>query len=182
MAPDLATAPIFIDLRFVLLQNSQIVADAFGGPGGNIILQAQQAYLADPTSLVRASSQLNTPGAIDIQSPVTSVSGFVAPLAQVFARETALLHNRCAERLRGRTVSRFVLAGRDGLPLEPGGWLPSAPDALRQHQREEHGDAPSVSQAERGGIFLRDNAGLGQMKGTYAEVFWTEALDMECAR
>jgi len=37
----------------------------------------------------------------------------------------ALLQARCAARLAGGTSSSFVVAGRDGLPLEPGGLLPS---------------------------------------------------------
>jgi large exoprotein involved in heme utilization and adhesion len=114
---------ITIDPQFVLLQNSQIVANAFAGRGGNIRIQAQQGFLADPASTVSASSMLGINGQVAIQAPVTSISGAVAPLPQAFAQTAELLRSRCMERLRGGTVSRFVLGGRDGVPLEPGSLL-----------------------------------------------------------
>jgi filamentous hemagglutinin family protein len=92
---------ISIDPQFVLLQNSQIVANAFAGQGGNIRIQAQQVFLADPTSQVSASSALGIDGQVAIQAPVTNVSGTVAPLPQTFARAGELLRDRCGERVRG---------------------------------------------------------------------------------
>jgi large exoprotein involved in heme utilization and adhesion len=112
---------ITIDPQFVVLQNSQIVANAFQGRGGNIQIQAQQVFRADPASLVSASSALGINGQVNIQAPVTNISGAVAPLPQAFAQAAELLQSRCAERLREGTVSRFVVGGRDGVPLEPGG-------------------------------------------------------------
>ena len=123
---------ISIDPQFVLLQNSQIVANAFAGQGGNIRIQAQQVFLADPTSQVSASSALGINGQVAIQAPVTNISGTVAPLPQTFARAGELLRDRCGERVRGGTVSRFVLGGRDGVPLEPGTLLPSPPVRAEQ--------------------------------------------------
>ena len=58
---------------------------------------------------------------VDIRAPVTNVSGTIAPLPQRFGRELALLGGLCAQRLRGGERSSFVLARRDGLPIEPGG-------------------------------------------------------------
>jgi hypothetical protein len=46
-------------------------------------------------------------------------------LPQAFVNVTALLPARCAARLSGGTTSSLVLGGRDGLPLDPGGVLPS---------------------------------------------------------
>jgi filamentous hemagglutinin family protein len=116
---------ITIDPQFVLLENSQIVANAFQGQGGNIRLQAQQAFLADPASHVSASSALGINGQVAIQAPVTNISGAVAPLPQAFAQTAELLQSRCAARLREGTVSRLVVGGRDGVPLEPGSLLMS---------------------------------------------------------
>src|ERR671930_1993903 len=97
------------------LQNSQIVANAFAGKGGNIRIQAQQAFLADPASTVSASSALGISGQVNIQAPVTSLSGAVTPLPQAFAQTTELLRSRCVERLQEGRVSRFVVGGRDGV-------------------------------------------------------------------
>jgi large exoprotein involved in heme utilization and adhesion len=113
-----------LEAPFVVADGSQIVANAFGGRGGNILINAG-VFLADPASLVSASSQLGLPGTVDIQAPVTSLSGTLAPLPQAFVNVAALLPARCAARLSGGQASSLVLGGRDGLPVEPGGVLPS---------------------------------------------------------
>jgi hypothetical protein len=81
--------------------------------------------LTDPATRVSASSALGIQGLVEIRAPVTSLSGAVAPLPQEFAPLAELLRDRCAARLREGTVSRFVVGGRDGVPLEPGSLLPS---------------------------------------------------------
>jgi hypothetical protein len=62
---------------------------------------------------------------VDIQAPVTSLSGTLAPLPQEFVSAAALLPARCAARFSGGKVSSLVLGGRGGLPPDPGGVLPS---------------------------------------------------------
>jgi large exoprotein involved in heme utilization and adhesion len=173
---------ITIDPQFVLLQNSQIIAQAFQGRGGNIQIQAQQVFLMDPASTVSASSALGINGQVNIQAPVTSLSGSVAPLPESFARATELLSSRCAERLREGTVSRFVLGGRDGVPLEPGSVLPSplmpidhqSPTRSEPMPHEQHGDS--------GAVWRIDNLGPAQGRGQYTQTRWPGGLNVECAR
>jgi filamentous hemagglutinin family protein len=113
-----------LDSQFVVAEGSQIIANAFAGMGGNIRLGAE-VFLADPASQVSASSTLGIQGTVNIQAPVTSLSGTLAPLPQAFVNVAALLPARCAARLSGGQVSSLVLGGRDGLPVDPGGLLPS---------------------------------------------------------
>jgi len=115
---------ITVDPEFVVLNRSQIRADAFGGPGGNVHIGAD-VFLASPDSLVSASSALGVAGTVDIRAPVTSLSGRFAPLPEAFLSAAELLPVQCAARLREGKSSSFVLGGREGLPLEPGGILPS---------------------------------------------------------
>jgi filamentous hemagglutinin family protein len=136
---------ITIDPQFVVLQNSQIVANAFQGKGGNIRLQAQQAFLADPASQVSASSALGINGQVAVQAPVTSLSGAVAPLPQAFAQTAELLRSRCVERLREGTGSRFVIGGRDGVPLEPGSLLLSPLERVGEKSDVQGGERGSKS-------------------------------------
>ena len=82
-------------------------------------------FLADPDSVVDASSKLGIDGEVDIQSPVTNLSGALAPLPEAVLQAAALLREACAVQLQEGQVSSLVLGGRDGLPLEPGGPLPS---------------------------------------------------------
>jgi large exoprotein involved in heme utilization and adhesion len=113
-----------LDAPFIVADGSHIIANAFGGRGGNIRIGAE-VFLADPASLVSASSELGISGTVDIQAPVTSLGGTLAALPQAFVNVAALLPARCAARWRGGKTSSLVLGGRDSLPLEPSGVLPS---------------------------------------------------------
>jgi filamentous hemagglutinin family protein len=115
---------LILDAPFVVLEGSQIIANAFAGMGGNIRLGAE-VFLADPVSLVEASSALGIQGMVDIQAPVTSLSGTLAPLPQAFVSAAALLPARCVARAQDGRYSSLVLGGREGLPVAPGGLLPS---------------------------------------------------------
>jgi hypothetical protein len=91
--------------------------------GGHVQINSN-VFLADPASRVSASSALGIQGTVDIQAPVTTLSGTLAPLPQAFV-SAALLPARCAARFRGGRASSLVLGGRDGLPADPSGVLPS---------------------------------------------------------
>ena len=121
---DTAGGNITIDPQFVILQNSQILAQAFAGTGGNITI-ISNVFLADPISLVNASSQLGISGQINIQSPVQNVGEQLTPLSQEFSSAAALLAQQCAARAADGKFSTFLVAAREGLPVEPGGFLAS---------------------------------------------------------
>ncbi|HRC45090.1 MAG TPA: hypothetical protein PLT27_13640, partial [Nitrospira sp.] len=110
-----------IDPEVVSLQNSQILAQAVQGQGGNISIVAG-TFLADQSSVVSASSQFGLSGAVNIQSPLSSLSGTLATLPQQPLHVQNLMRQRCAAQAQGR-LSSLVIAGRDTLPIEPGGWL-----------------------------------------------------------
>ena len=116
-----------IDPQFVVLQNSQILAQAVQGPGGNISITTN-LLLPDSTSIISASSQFGQQGSVTIQSPIAPAGGKVFPLQQKPLLATTMFNQRCAA-LAGASFSSFTLAGRDTLPAEPGGWL-SSPLAL----------------------------------------------------
>src|SRR5262249_15175059 len=107
----------------------------FGGPGGNITIVADN-FLASPDSSITASSALSTPGTVDIQARIVDLSGSLAPLPDNVLQATALSQQSCAARFGGGKVSSLVLAGRDALPLEPGGFMPS-PLLVAGDQRSE---------------------------------------------
>ncbi|MBX3302189.1 MAG: filamentous hemagglutinin N-terminal domain-containing protein [Nitrospira sp.] len=114
---------ITIDPNVVILQNSQVLAQAVQGHGGNITITTP-LFLADPASLVDASSQFGVNGTVTIQSPTSNLSGTVTQLPSKPSNTQALLYNRCAA-LAGGEQSTFIVAGRDALPSQPGGWLNS---------------------------------------------------------
>jgi large exoprotein involved in heme utilization and adhesion len=170
---------ITVDPQFVVLQNSQISANAFEGKGGNIHIQAQQVFLADPASTVSASSEKGINGQVNIQTPVTNLSGSLVPLPQAFARPATLLSTRCAERLRAGTVSSLVVRGRDGVPPHPGGVVPLLLALAPPEAAVEGQDEASVGQV--GGL-ERPNTGKMYLRGTQAQAPGRETRDMDCAR
>jgi len=126
--PTTSGGNIILDPAVVTLQNSQVLAQAVQGQGGNINITAG-TFLADPGSIVSASSQFGLSGTVTIQSPVSSLSNTLATLPQRPLQAQPLLRQRCAAQLDGH-LSSFVVAGRDALPNEPGGWLLSPLTAI----------------------------------------------------
>ena len=124
-ANDTAGGNITIDPQFVVLQGGQIVAKAFAGSGGAIDIIATSAFIRDPASIVDASSTLGISGTINIQSPLQNIGGELTPLSDEFSSAAVLLAQQCAARAAGGTFSTFVVAAREGLPAEPGGFLAS---------------------------------------------------------
>ena len=140
-------------LRSVILNDSDIIAQAFEGRGGNIDIAAE-VLLVSPQSVVSASSELGVDGVVDIQSPVTNISGSFAPLPETFVNVSECCPVRCAARLRDGQASSFVMRGRDALPPAPDSVLPS-PLLRRDHANTVAINAASVSEW--------DNASLSQV-------------------
>src|SRR5215467_1881120 len=113
---------VTIDPQFVLLQNSQILANAVFGPGGNIFITTNLLQ-PDATSVISASSQFGQNGTITVQSPIAPASRIIL-LSQKPLVATSLLNLHCAKLAQG-IFSSFAVAGRDSLPAEPSSWLNS---------------------------------------------------------
>ncbi|HLZ34701.1 MAG TPA: hypothetical protein VKP13_11830, partial [Nitrospira sp.] len=118
---------ITIDPTLISLQNnSSILAQAVLGNGGNIQLIAN-LLLVDPSSVISASSEFGQSGTI--QSPTSNLAGTVSSLPSSTRQGQALQAQRCAM-LNAGGSSSFIIAGRDQVPTEPGGWMVSSLDAL----------------------------------------------------
>ncbi len=106
-----------------VLERSQIRADAFGGPGGNVVIQTE-GLISDVASEVTASSTLSVDGTVTVEG-VTDLSGTLVPIDTGFINAGVFSGDRCVGRRRGLGISRFILAGRERVPLEPHHVLPS---------------------------------------------------------
>lgn len=168
---------VSIDPQFVILQNSQILAQAVQGPGGNISITTN-LLLPDATSVISASSQFGVNGTVTIQSPNAPASGKIQPLGKTPLLATTLLNQRCAA-LAGGNFSSFTVAGRDSLPVEPGSWLASPLAALSVDARpagQGEGLAGMTPGASLGGetdlLSLRQIAPTGFLTQAFA-VDWS---------
>lgn len=140
---------ITIDPQFVILKNSRISANAFGGPGGNISITAG-SFIATPDSSITASSVQNIAGSIVLESPENDIAGSISQLPQSFLDAGALLPAVCSAR-RAEEQSSFVVARR-GVAINPDGYLPTfhAISAVTATSRGAPGDidTPPFGHAE----------------------------------
>src|SRR6185503_10178472 len=162
-----------IDPQSVVLINSQILANAVFGPGGNISITTN-LLLPDSFSAshITASSQFGQQGTVIIQSPISPASGKIVPLGQKPLIATSLLSQRCAA-IAGGTISSFTVAGRDSLPAEPGGWV-STPLALSISASEDG----TVSEADR---VMEDETPLLSLRKIAPPGFLTQAFGVEAS-
>jgi len=148
---------ITIDPQFVILQNSQIVAQANAGAGGAINVTAG-VFVADPNSVVSASSQSGPQGTVNIQSPVQNVGEQLTPLSEHFSSAAALLAQQCAARAADGKFSTFSVAAREGLPVEPGGFLASPSWTPELFGSSLSGRGPHTQLSAVTGLFPKDDA------------------------
>ncbi len=110
--------------QYGVLDNSNIIAQANEGSGGNIQITAG-VFLANPNSIVSASSARGIDGQVNINEQVTNISGSLSQLQENFHSATSLLLEPCAVRMSDGKRSSLIAHDRDGLPMRPGGLLPS---------------------------------------------------------
>ena len=103
--------------QFVIVQNSNISANANQGAGGNVLLQGN-VVLVDAQSRITASSAFGISGTVRIISPLQNISQALAPLQEDFTEASTLYAAKCAADKEG-SFSSFVQTGRDGIPPEP---------------------------------------------------------------
>jgi filamentous hemagglutinin family protein len=118
---------ITIDPTFVILDNSKIIANAFGGPGGNIRIVADQ-FIASPDSIVDASSQRGINGTVNISSPDTNMIGKIATLTAKFLDPSTLFKPQCEARYSAGMSSLAVNVSSTVSPAPGEGYYMASPE------------------------------------------------------
>ena len=112
---------IDIDPEFFILRGSNILANAYGGDGGNIVLVAKH-FITSADSSIDASSALGMDGSIDLSSPDEEVADDLVVLSDNYLDVTSLISERCGA---SSGSSSLVDAGSTGMSVDPDGYLPS---------------------------------------------------------
>ena len=116
-----------IDPQFVLLQNSQILANAVQGPGGNISITTN-LLLPDANSVISASSQFGVNGTVDHSiADLPSRRQDHSALAEAADRDGAL---EPTLRGSGRRRIQQLHRGGTGQPPRRTGWLALKPAGI----------------------------------------------------
>ena len=116
---------INIDPEFVVIKQSNLLAEAEQGDGGNIIIQGG-VVLIDPASTISVTSRFGRSGIIRIESPLL-LNGLFQLLRPEIIRVAELY--ACTSETGGK-FSSFVHRRRGGGPAEPGFPLPSPVENL----------------------------------------------------
>ncbi len=100
--------------NIVVLEGSQINANAFEGSGGNINITTQGLFTS-PDSKITASSAFGISGIVTINNPEVDPSSAIAPLSQETTDLSQLIAAGCVD----SGNSSFTFIARGGLPLSP---------------------------------------------------------------
>jgi large exoprotein involved in heme utilization and adhesion len=112
-----------IDPSFLILNDSSLISKSSFGNGGNITILSD--YFIQSEGTVDASAPFGLAGTVSVSAPQVDLSGSLIGLPNNLLDAESLLRPDCAVRLAG-DVSTFTILGRGGLPLEPGGFVPSS--------------------------------------------------------
>jgi large exoprotein involved in heme utilization and adhesion len=112
---------ITLNSVFVVLdEGSRIIANAEGGPGGNILIHIHGggALFQSPDSRIEASSERGIEGSVVIDAPDTDIIAGFAGLPANFLDAATVLTQLCAGR-SGANVSSLVVRKYEVLPDSP---------------------------------------------------------------
>jgi len=112
-----------VDPALIVLQNSQLSADASVGNGGNIKITADQ-FLNSNSPITASGGPFGVAGNISLSSPDNDIAGALTPLQSNLTARGAGLEPACGQMV-GIDTSSFLQTGMGGLPPEPGGWFVS---------------------------------------------------------
>lgn len=109
---------ISIDPAFVVLDNSEIIARAARGQGGNINIVSD--FYLNFDSLVDASSQQGgISGSVQIAAPKVDVNSSLTTLNANYLDASSLMRESCAARAGRAAANSFTGTGRGGLAQAP---------------------------------------------------------------
>ncbi len=113
---------LVIDPSFLLLNESSLISRSSLGNGGNIDIRTD--YFFRSGGGIDASAPFGLPGTVTVTAPEVDLNGVLVGLPEGMVDAESLLRPDCAVRVSD-TISSLTVLGRGGLPLRPGGMVPS---------------------------------------------------------
>ena len=108
----------------LILTDSDIVAQAVGGNGGDIDINADLLIRSQTGTRIDASSERGVAGNVEIGNPVLDIEGALSALPEDFRDASELITERCSQRVP-QDASQFVVESRRALPPGPDEPLPA---------------------------------------------------------
>jgi large exoprotein involved in heme utilization and adhesion len=111
-----------VETSSFVINHSGLISKSSSANGGNITISSDLFLQSD--SIIDASAPFGLPGTVEVSAPDVDLTGSLLPLPSNLLDAASQLRPDCAVRT-SEGVSSFVVLGRGGLPLTPGGFLPS---------------------------------------------------------
>ena len=121
------TGPVFF-----ILNRGNLISHSFHGNGGNISILSD--FFFQSASVIDASAPFGLPGTVSVSAPQVDLSGSLIGLPSNLLGTETQLRPDCGVRLAGN-ISSFIVLGRGGLPIQPGGFVPSG--AIPPHDEKK---------------------------------------------
>jgi large exoprotein involved in heme utilization and adhesion len=111
------------DSGFLVMNEGALISKSSFGNGGNITILSD--FFFPSSSIIDASAPFGLPGTVSVSAPEVDLSGVLTVLPANFIDASVLLRPDCGIRLGGN-ISSFLVMPRGGLPIAPGGFVPSS--------------------------------------------------------
>jgi filamentous hemagglutinin family protein len=142
---------ITLQSGMVLLNNSEIQANAFEGDGGAIFIHTD-AYIKSNDSIVEASSERGNDGTIKIVSPKVSISDMLTVMPSNVLNAEKWIKKPCSKRYNYKT-SQFTQRFYHATPLPLDNWISSRPLLTNHIVELDHHEINSAISLFNGGNF-----------------------------
>ena len=117
---------------FLILNEGALISKSSFGNGGNITILSD--FFFQSASLIDASAPFGLPGTVSVSAPEVDLSGSLIGLPSNLLGAETQLRPDCGVRLMGN-ISSFIVLGRGGLPIQPGGFVPSGAILPRDEEK-----------------------------------------------
>jgi filamentous hemagglutinin family protein len=111
-----------VNPAFFIMNNGGLISKSTSANGGNITILSD--FFFQSGSTIDASAPFGLPGTVSVSAPQVDLSGVLIGLPSNLLDAENQLRPDCAVRLSDN-VSSFIMLGQGGLPLQPGGFVPS---------------------------------------------------------
>jgi len=115
-----------------VVNHGRLISKSTSANGGNISILSD--YFLKSDTLIDASAPFGLPGTVKVTAPEIDLSGSLIALNGNFLDAASQMRPDCSVRTT-EGVSSFVILGRGGLPLEPGGFVPSGVTSSRDERK-----------------------------------------------
>ena len=106
---------------FIVMDNSNIIANAYEGDGGNISIEADYIFQW-PNNMISASSEKGVGGEVSIKLLDQDISKGLTPLPDNFFDASKHIKSSCSLKIN-EDINSFTIKPREALPLTPEDFL-----------------------------------------------------------